>query len=109
MKLIDKVTEKRLEAFPRFSQSGMGLDAKALIRYSMPSQHAVWLVYEGERISDDEWLFNVYMTLGGSEWGFSTIRLSDIRNLVDVYGNGVERDVKFKPASIRRCLRKEAG
>lgn len=107
MKLVDKVLAKRLEAYPLFSQSGMGHGAKVLAKYTMPSANAVWLVYEGEQMEKDDWVFNVYMSLDSRHWSYGTVTLSTLESLADPFGRTVERDVKFKPQSIASYMRKE--
>jgi len=106
MKLVDKVLAKRLEAYPLFSQSGMGYGAKVLAKYVVPATDAVWLVYEGEQQDNDDWVFSVYMTLDGEHWSYGVVMLSTLEGVADPYGRTVERDVRFKPQSIRSCMRR---
>lgn len=60
----------------------------------------VWLVTEGERRGDDDFIFFGYVIGFESEWGY--FALSELEE-VNVHGLRVERDFSFEPKPFSKC------
>lgn len=77
MRLMTKVIEKKLEKYPLYSQDGVK-DKKFICKFFNPNGSGTWLVCEGEKQPDGDWLFFGKVSLGyGAEWGY--FRLSDLQ------------------------------
>ena len=92
MKLLTAEIIRRLEKHPFGSQDGKLDDAVVLVKYFGGSM-ATWLVTEGERQEDGDWLFFGKVTLGYEwEWGYFTLfELEQMK--FPPFGLGVERDM----------------
>jgi len=91
MKLLTKEIEKRLEAHPYRSQDGKGFDAKVIVKFFNPLGDGTWLITEGEKQSDGDWLLFGYCHIFEWEWG--TVMLSELQSLRLPFGLGIERDM----------------
>ena len=92
MKLLTAEIIRRLEKHPFGSQEGKLDDAVVLVKF-FGGGVATWLVTEGERQEDGDWLFFGKVTLGYEwEWGYFT--LSELEKIkFPPFGLGVERDM----------------
>lgn len=97
MKLLTKGIIQKLEKHPFHSQDGMGDNARVLVKFFGGSSYT-FLVTEGEKQEDGDWLLFGKATIGYDwEWGYTL--LSDLENLrFPPYGLGVERDL-YMPAT----------
>ena len=96
MKLITKEIEQKLDAYPLNSQDEKGKDAEIIVKYFNPFGAGTWLITEGEKQEDGDWLLFGYVQLQFNEWGY--VRLSELKNLkVGLMGLGIERDIAIKP------------
>ena len=104
MQLMTKEIEKAFAKYPLYSQDGLGSNAKVVVKYF--GGQATWLITEGEKQDDGDWMFFGYVTLGFPddsnrgkrlwEWGYVTLKqLQEIR--FRPFGLGVERDLAVKP------------
>ena len=92
MKLLTSEIIKRLEKHPFGSQDGKFEDAEVLVKF-FGGAACTWLVLEGERQEDGDWLFYGLATLGyGYEYGY--FELSELQNLrFPPLGLPIERDL----------------
>lgn len=92
MKLMTKQIERKLEKYPICSQDEKGQEAEVVVKY-FGGCASTWLITEGEKQPDGDWLLFGYMTIGyGYEWGY--VMLSDLEGLrLPPFGLGVERDL----------------
>ena len=110
MKLMTAEVEKALMKNPLYSHDGEGADAKIVVKYFGGSA-ATWLITEGEKQPDGDWLFFGYATLGLPdpfdedsliwEWGYVLLsQLAELR--FPPFGLPVERDMYLpKGATVR--------
>lgn len=106
MKLMTEELEKAFEKYPLYSQEEVeGKEAKVVVKYFGGSA-ATWLITEGEKQADGDWMFFGYVTLGlpdpfspGQliwEWGYVTLKqLEELR--FPPFGLGTEMDVSVSP------------
>ncbi len=105
MQLMTKEIENAFKKYPLGSQDGAGGDAKVIVKFFGGSA-ATWLITEGEKQKDGDWLFYGYVTLGFPddfehgkllwEWGYVTLsQLKDIR--FPPFGLPIERDLSVGP------------
>ena len=108
MQLITKEIENAFRKYPLYSQDGLGGEAKVVVKFFGGSS-ATWLITEGEKQKDGDWLFYGYVTLGFPdefnrgkllwEWGYVTLsQLQEIR--FKPFGLPVERDISVKPGKF---------
>ena len=92
MKLLTAEIIRRLEKHPFGSQEGKLDDAVVLVKF-FGGGACTWLVTEGEKQEDGDWLFFGKATLGYEwEWGYFT--LSELEQMkFPPLGLGVERDM----------------
>lgn len=105
MKLMTKEIEKKFERFPLRSQDGKGLEAEVVVKYFYPYGAGTWIITEGEKQEDGDWLFFGYCHIWEWEWGYVTLsELQEIR-----FGNsplGIERDLHCEGKKVGEVARR---
>lgn len=93
MKLMTLELEKKFKNYPLYSQEGKGMNADVIVKYFNPYGAGTWLITEGEKQSDGDWLFFGYCHIIEWEWGY--VRLSELESLKPIKGFdlGIERDL----------------
>ena len=91
MRLMTKELEKALKQYPIGSQDGKGMDAQVIVKYFNPYVFATWLITEGEKQEDGNWLLFGYCHLFEWEWGY--ISLSELENVELPFGLSIEREL----------------
>lgn len=91
MLLMTKELEKKFENYPLGSQDGKGNDAEVIVKYFNPYGRGTWLITEGEKQGDGDWLMFGYCHLFEWEWGY--VLLSELENAVLPFGLGIEREM----------------
>ena len=91
MNLMTKELEEKLLKKPLYSTDGEGLDAECVVKYFNPISMGDWLICEGEKQPDGDWLLYGLCHLFEWEWGF--VRLSDLENVKLPGGLKIERDL----------------
>ena len=86
MQLMTKELEKRLEKFPLYSQDGKGNEAIIAVKYFNPFGSGTWLITEGEKQEDGDWMFFGYCHIFDWEWGY--VMLSELEKI-----GFIERDL----------------
>ena len=68
--------ESEFAKYPLYSQDGKGENAQVVVKYFYALGSATWLITEGEKQDDGDWLFFGYCTIDGIlwEWGYVTLR-----------------------------------
>lgn len=89
MKLMPKELEERFKQYPLYSQECKGFDAKVVVKYFNPYGHGTWLITEGEKQADGDWLLFGYCNIFCWEWGY--VRLSELESV-----GILERDLSIK-------------
>lgn len=103
MKLMTKEIEKNLPAIG--STEGQGTNAKVIVKYFNPYGMGTWLITEGEKQEDGDWLLYGYCNIYEWEWGY--VMLSDIINTkVRVFGAelSLERDL-YSKGTVKELMR----
>ena len=109
MKLMTEEIEKAFERFPMYSQDGLDGDALVVAKFFGGSA-ATWLITEGEKQPNGDWLLFGFVTLGLRDdfhpscllWEWGDVMLSDLESLkFPPFGLPVERDVLVKPGVSR--------
>ena len=86
MQLMTKELEKRFEKFPLYSQDGKGDEAIIAVKYFNPFGSGTWLITEGEKQEDGDWMFFGYCHIFAWEWGY--VMLSELEKI-----GFIERDL----------------
>lgn len=105
MKLMTKEIEKKLEKHPFHSQEEKGMDAEVIVKFFNPYGSATWLITEGEKDDEGNWLLFGYCYIFDWEWGYIDFNeLKDIR--VNVFGTKLpmERDIYCTGETVRECI-----
>lgn len=91
MLLMTKELEEAFEKYPLGSQEGKMENADVVVKYFIPSGVGTWLITEGEKQDDGDWLLFGYCHLFEWEWGYVT--LSELESIQLPYGLKVEREI----------------
>ena len=68
MKLMTKEIEKKLLKTETGSTLG-NMDAEVIVKYFNPCGAGTWLITEGEKLEDGDWLLHGYCHIFEWEWG----------------------------------------
>lgn len=91
MKLMTKEIEQKFEKFPIGSQDGKGFSAEVVVKYFNPYGAGTWLITEGEKQDDGDWLMFGYCHIFEWEWGY--VMLSDLESVHPLGMFDIERDL----------------
>lgn len=94
MKLMTKELEKKFAAAPLYSKEGQMENAEVVVKYFNPVGAGTWLITEGEKQEDGDWLMFGYCHIFEWEWGY--VLLSELENLRLPFGMTIERDLHAK-------------
>ena len=94
MNLLTKTIENKLAHNGIGSHDGEGVNAPVIVKYFNPMGRGTWLITEGEKQENGDWLLwgmcHIY------EWEWGTVMLSELQNLKLPFGMGIERDLYSK-------------
>lgn len=79
MKLMTKEVEKKFEQYPLGSQDEKGEDAEIIVKFFNPFGAGTWLITEGEKQEDGNWLLFGYCHIFEWEWGY--VALNELQEL----------------------------
>lgn len=107
MKLMTKEIEKRLERHPFYSSGSKGMESEVIVKFFAPIGAATWLITEGQRQDNGDWLLYGYCCLHYGEWEWGYVLLSELESIVlRPFGIGIERDrYILKGSVVRDCIR----
>ena len=91
MRLMTKELEKKFEKYPLYSQDGLMEEAEIVVKYFNPSGAGTWLITEGEKQEDGDWLLYGYCHIFEWDWGY--VSLSELESVRGPFGLGIERDL----------------
>ena len=97
MKLMTKELLNKIP--PLYSQEDKGIDAVVVVKYFTPDSNWTW--YATEFDGDD--LF--YGLVDGLEKELGYFRLSQLKGAKGQLGVGIERDLYFKPTTLRELMK----
>lgn len=86
MKLMTKEVEKKFEQYPLGSQDGKGEDSEIIVKFFNPFGAGTWLITEGEKQEDGNWLLFGYCHIFEWEWGY--VALNELQDI-----GYIERDL----------------
>lgn len=104
MKLMTKEIESKLAKSPLYSKDGQGKNAEVIVKYFNPYGAGTWLITEGEKQENGDWLLYGYCHIFEWEWGYVT--LSELENTkVNVGGIALplERDLYSSGTVAELC------
>ena len=99
---VNKRLEKKFEKYPLYSQDGKGLDAEVIAKFYNPYGHGTWLITEGDKQEDGDYLMFGYVQLSNphdAEFGYVTLKqLESIEIKAKLNGipftiGSIERDI----------------
>lgn len=88
---MTKELEKKFENYPIGSQEGKMEEAQVVVKYFNPCGAGTWLITEGEKQSDGDWLFFGYCHIVEWEWGY--VMLSELESIRLPFGLKIEREM----------------
>ena len=77
MKLLTEELEMEFEKYPLYSQDGKGLNAEVIAKFYNPYGHGTWLITEGERQDNGDYLMFGHVQLSNpheAEFGYVTLK-----------------------------------
>ena len=89
--LMTKELEKTLNKYPIGSQDGKGVGAKVVVKYFNPCGAGTWLITEGEKQENGDWLLFGYCHIFEWEWGY--VMLSELESVTLPFGLSIEREL----------------
>lgn len=102
MMLMTKELEKAFEKYPIGSQDGMMEEAEVVVKYFNPYGAGTWLITEGEKQANGDWLFFGYCNIFEWEWGY--VMLSDLKSIKLPFGLGIEREMYATGGKVKDYL-----
>lgn len=91
MMLMTKELEKEFEKYSLGSQDEKGMEADVVVKYFNPFGAGTWLITEGEKQEDGDWLLFGYCHIFEWEWGY--VMLSELENIQLPFGLTIEREM----------------
>lgn len=79
MKLMTKKIEKKLSKYSLGSQESLGDDAEMIVKFFNPCGAGTWLVTEGEKQENGDWLFFGKVHIHETEYGY--FLLSELQSI----------------------------
>jgi hypothetical protein len=98
MKLLTKAIEKNLEKTSFGTTDNLGKDAPIVVKFFNPFGSGTWLITEGEKQEDGDWLLFGACHIHEWEWGY--VLLSELKNLRKFGRPQIERDY-YPPKLVR--------
>ena len=102
MKLMTKELEKAFEKYPLYSQDGKGVEAEVVVKYFNPCGRGTWLITEGEKQDDGNWMFFGYCHITDWEWGY--VMLSELEAVRLPFGLTIEREMYVTGGVVKDYL-----
>ena len=97
--LMTTELEKTLGEYPIGSQDGKGMNAHVIVKYFNPCGAGTWLITEGEKQENGDWLLFGYCHIFEWEWGY--VYLSELENIRLPFGLVIERDLYSKGVTVQ--------
>lgn len=97
--LMTKELEKKVEKYPIGSQDGKGMEAEVIVKYFNPCGAGTWLITEGEKQANGDWLLFGYCHIFEWEWGYVT--LSELESVTLPFGLKIERELYSSGGTVQ--------
>lgn len=102
MLLMTKELEEKSNQYPIGSQDELGEDAEVIVKYFNPCGADTWLITEGEKQENGDWLLYGYMHIVEWEWGY--VMLSELESVQLPFGLGIERELYATGGKVKDYL-----
>ena len=99
MKLMTAELESKFNNYRLGSQYDKGLDAEVVVKYFNPCGAGTWLITEGEKQDDGDWLLYGYCTIFDWEWGY--VLLSELQSVRLPFGLSIEREMYVTGGTVK--------
>ena len=99
MMLMTKELEKEFNNYRLGSQDEKGMDAKVVVKYFNPCGAGTWLITEGEKQDNGDWLLFGYCNLFEWEWGY--VMLSELESVRLPFGLTIERELYVTGKTVK--------
>lgn len=99
---MTKGLEAELSKYPLGSQDGLMEDAEVVVKYFNPYGAGTWLITEGEKQEDGDWLLYGYCHLFEWEWGY--VMLSELESVQLPFGLRIEREIYGTGGKVKDYL-----
>lgn len=99
MMLMTKELEKEFNNYRFGSQEDKGMDAKVVVKYFNPCGAGTWLITEGEKQDNGDWLLFGYCHIFEWEWGY--VMLSELENVRLPFGLTIERELYVTDKQVK--------
>ena len=104
--LMPEELKNKIKEYPIYSQDGLKLDAKVLVKYFNPYGAGTWLILEGQELDDGD--FELYGYIHILEWEYGYVLLSQLERIKFCNRASIERDLYTKNETLGDFL-KENG
>lgn len=105
MKLMTKELERKFEKYPLGSQEDKGHEAEVLVKYFNPCGAGTWLITEGEKLNNGDWILFGLCNILEWEWGY--LSLNELEEIELPYGMKIERDLYTNKKYIKDFVDEE--
>lgn len=79
MKLMTKEIEEKFEKAKLYSKEGQGFDAEVVVKYFNPYGRGTWIITEGEKQGNGDWMLFGFCHIFEWEWGY--VMLSELEDI----------------------------
>lgn len=79
MELMTNELAEKLKKHPLYSHDGEGFEAEVVVKYFNAFGAGTWLITEGTKEENGDWLFFGYCHIHEWEWGY--VRLSELEQI----------------------------
>ena len=97
--LMTKELEKTFNNYPLGSQEDKDMDAEVLVKYFNPCGAGTWLITEGEKQENGDWLLFGYCHIFEWEWGY--VMLSELESATLPFGLKIERELYVTGGTVK--------
>ena len=97
--LMTRELEEKFVDYPIGSQDGKGMDAEVVVKYFNPCGRGTWLITEGEKQDNGDWLLFGYCNLFEWEWGY--VAHSELESVKLPFGLTIERELYITGGKVK--------
>ena len=97
--LMTRELEDKFVDYPIGSQDGKGMDAEVIVKYFNPCGRGTWLITEGEKQDNGDWLLFGYCNLFEWEWGY--VLLSELEGVKLPFCLTIERELYITGGKVK--------
>jgi hypothetical protein len=101
MKLLTKEIQKKFDNTNLYGNKDTIDDSEVIVKYFDPCGAGTWYIIGAEKVGNDYMLFGYAYIL---VWETGTVMLSELENMTNALGLGIERDRFFPKTTIRELI-----